>query len=89
MNFTAKLLQAKQGNIYQVSEKADGRNVYFILLVHEHKLKSFLRIKPGQDYQIADYGKILAWDYGQEPPREILQAIEAKYGVKLKTPEFI
>lgn len=63
-----------------VGRDITGEIAWYYVLVDKDKKDSFLKHKPGDSYNIEDYGKIIVSGYGEEVPEDIQEMLKEKYG---------
>lgn len=80
-NFMDHLIRSRSDMCYQVMGKdTTGRTAWYFVLVDKEKKDQFLGHKPGDSYDLADYGKIIASGYGEEVPDDVKEMLKEKYG---------
>ncbi len=67
--------------IYLVKGVDRGRNAWYYVLVDRLKVKLFLKALNDDIIHLENYGKILYSAYGDEPPKEITDALKDEYGI--------
>lgn len=81
-SFAEKII-ANKGHLIHKIQATDisGQRAYYFLLVEPHKEKSLADIiASNKDFDLLDYGKIIASCYGEEPTEEIRTMLKDKYG---------
>jgi hypothetical protein len=68
--------------IYQVKGKdTSGEPAWYFILIDENKKEEFLLRKRGDNYDLIDYGSIVASGYGEDVPEDIQNILKEKYGL--------
>lgn len=67
--------------VYLVKGVDDNRNAWYYVLVERMKVNLFLKALNDDIIHLEKYGKILYSAYGDEPPKEITDAIKEEYGI--------
>lgn len=81
-SFADKII-AQKGHLIHKIQATDitGERAYYFLLVEAHKEKSLTDIiQSKKDFDLQDYGKIIASCYGEEPSEEVKAFLKDKYG---------
>lgn len=66
---------------YQVMGKDTiGKTAWYFVFVAKSMKDEFLKHKVGDNYDISDYGKVIASGYGNEVPEDTKQILREKYG---------
>ncbi len=68
--------------IYLVKGVDDGRNAWYYVLVERLKVNMFLKALSDDIIHLENYGKILYSAYGDEPPKDITDALKDEYGIE-------
>ncbi len=68
--------------IYLVKGIDDNRNAWYYVLVERPKLQLFLKALNDDIIHLENYGKVLYSAYGDEPPQDITDALNAEYGIR-------
>lgn len=63
-----------------VGRDITGEIAWYYVLVDKDKKDAFLKHKPGDSYNIEDYGKIIVSGYGEEVPEDVQEMLKEKYG---------
>ena len=80
-NFMDHLIRSRSDLCFQVMGKdTTGRTAWYFVLIDKEKKDQFLAHKPGDSYDLADYGKIIASGYGEEVPDDVKEMLKEKYG---------
>ncbi len=80
-SFMDHLIRSRSDLCYQVMGKdTTNRTAWYFILVDKDKKEQFLGHKPGDSYDLADYGKIVASGYGDEVPEDVKEMLKEKYG---------
>lgn len=80
-SFMDHLIRSRSDLCYQVMGKdTTNRTAWYFVLVDKEKKEQFLNHKPGDSYDLADYGKIIASGYGDEVPDDVKEMLKEKYG---------
>ena len=80
-NFMDHLIRSRSDMCFQVMGKdTTGRTAWYFVLIDKEKKEQFLAHKPGDSYDLADYGKIIASGYGEEVPDDVKEMLKEKYG---------
>jgi len=58
----------------------DGKPYYAYAIIPPSKYLAFKEAEKHGDYDLADYGEIIAHGHGAEPSAEVKKEIEEKYG---------
>lgn len=81
MGFVDKVVSSQGEYFYKVNATdSTGRRAFYYILVDKLKLKQFLSLKSDGRYDLADYGRIIACGYGEEPTEDAKKMLKAKYG---------
>lgn len=67
--------------VYLVKGVDDNRNAWYYVLVERMKVNLFLKALNDDIIHLEKYGKILYSAYGDEPPKEITDAVKEEYGI--------
>lgn len=67
--------------IYLVKGVDDGRNAWYYVLVDRLKVNLFLKALNDDIIHLEKYGKILYSAYGDEPPKDVTDALKDEYGI--------
>lgn len=81
-SFADKLI-AQKGHLIHKIQATDitGERAYYFLLVEPHREKALADIIASkQDFDLLDYGKIIASCYGEEPSEEVRTFLKDRYG---------
>jgi hypothetical protein len=76
------LKRALASLIYLVKGIDDNRNAWYYVLVERPKLQLFLKALNDDIIHLENYGKVLYSAYGDEPPQDITDALNAEYGIR-------
>jgi hypothetical protein len=68
--------------IYLVKGIDDSRNAWYYVLVERPKLQLFLKALNDDIIHLENYGKVLYSAYGDEPPQDVTDALNAEYGIR-------
>jgi len=80
-NFMDHLIKSRSDLCYQVMGKdITGETAWYFILVDKEKKEQFLGHKVGDNYDLADYGKIIASGYGETVPDDVKEMLKEKYG---------
>lgn len=80
-NFMDHLIKSRADMCYQVMGRdITGRVAWYFILADKEKREQFLAHKPGDSYDLADYGKVIASGYGEEVPQDVKDMLKEKYG---------
>ncbi len=80
-SFMDHLIRSRSDLCFQVMGKdTTNRTAWYFILVDKEKKDQFLNHKPGDSYDLADYGKIIASGYGDEVPDDVKEMLKEKYG---------
>lgn len=80
-NFMDHLIRSRSDLCFQVMGRdSTDRTAWYFILVDKEKKEQFLAHKPGDSYDLADYGKIIASGYGDEVPDDVKEMLKEKYG---------
>ncbi len=80
-SFMDHLIRSRSDLCYQVTGKdITGKTAWYFILVDKEKKDQFLNHKPGDSYDLADYGKIVASGYGDDVPDDVKAMLKEKYG---------
>lgn len=74
---------AQKGHLIHKIKATDitGERAYYFLLVEPPKERALTEIiASGKNFDLLDYGKIIASCYGEEPTEEIRKMLKDKYG---------
>jgi len=63
-----------------VGRDITGEIAWYYVLVDKEKKDAFLKHKPGDSYNIEDYGKIISSGYGEAVPEDVQEMLKEKYG---------
>ncbi len=74
--------RAQASLIYLVKGIDDNRNAWYYVLVERTKLQLFLKALNDDIIHLENYGKVLYSAYGDEPPQDITDALNAEYGIR-------
>jgi hypothetical protein len=74
--------RAQASLIYLVKGIDDNRNAWYYVLVERPKLQLFLKALNDDIIHLENYGKVLYSAYGDEPPQDITDALNAEYGIR-------
>lgn len=66
--------------VYVTGEDMDGHTQWAYALIHADKYLDFKEAEAEGNYQLADYGEVLYFGQGAEPPKEIKQKMAEAYG---------
>lgn len=81
MGFVDKVVSSQGEYFYKVNATdSTGRRAFYYILVDKLKLKQFLSLKSDGRYDLADYGRIIASGYGEEPTEDARKMLKVKYG---------
>ncbi len=81
-SFADKII-AQKGHLIHKIQATDitGERAYYFLLVEPHREKALMEtIESGKDFDLLDYGKIIASCYGEEPNEDVKKLMKDKYG---------
>ncbi len=79
-NFMDHLIRSRTDLCFQVMGRdSTGEVAWYFILVDKEKKEQFLNHKPGDSYDLADYGKIIASGYGEEVPEDVKKSLKEKY----------
>lgn len=85
MKFTQTHTSKKGKYIYKIqSADREGRRVWFFIMVNPAKTKTFLNIKKKSMINLSDYGEILMSGFGDAPPQEAIDEINAQYNLEFE-----
>lgn len=80
-NFMDHLISTRGDMCYKVvGRDITGEIAWYYVLVDKDKKDAFLKHKPGDSYNIEDYGKIITSGYGEEVPEDVQEMLKEKYG---------
>ncbi|HCR86046.1 MAG TPA: hypothetical protein DIV86_05145 [Alphaproteobacteria bacterium] len=80
-NFMDHLISTRGDLCYKVvGRDITGELAWYYVLVDKEKKDAFLKHKPGDSYNIEDYGKIITSGYGEEVPEDVKEMLKEKYG---------
>ncbi len=80
-SFEDRLIKDNANQCYKVvGRDITGEVAWYFVLIEKAKQKDFLSHKPGANYNIEDYGKIICSGYGTEVPDDIQDMLCEKYG---------
>jgi hypothetical protein len=74
--------RAQASLIYLVKGIDDNRNAWYYVLVERPKLQLFLKALNDDIIHLENYGKVLYSAYGDEPPQDVTDALNAEYGIR-------
>lgn len=57
---------------------SQGRDCYFFILTLPEHIKA---LKAAPDFDLNDYGKIIASGFGKEPSRAVVEMLKEKYDI--------
>lgn len=81
MGFADKVLSSQGEYFYKVkATDSTGRRAYYYILVDKLKLPQFLNLNAEGRYDLADYGKIIASGYGEEPTEDVKAMLKKRFG---------
>lgn len=75
------LLEERMNLVYLVRGKDDGREAWHYVLIDAPKLAGFRRGLATGSLDVSEYGKILYSGWGQDPPPNVVGAINAEFSV--------
>ncbi len=79
ISFADKLVKSGSIPIHLVRCKDDkGRDCYFFIMCAGHKISALKAAKSGE-FDLKDYGKIIASGFGAEPSQEIKDMLKKEY----------
>lgn len=79
-SFASKLSKGRGEYVYLVRGKDAGRPAWHYVLIEKMKLPIFLEMVKGDSIDVAKYGKVLHSGWGEDPPEDIVKAVEAEFG---------
>jgi hypothetical protein len=80
-SFMDHLIRSRNDLCFQVMGKdSTGRVAWYFVLIDKEKKEKFLSHKPGDSYDLADYGKIIVSGYGEFVPQDVKDMLKEKYG---------
>ena len=65
-----------------VAKNTDRKNTWYYVLVERPKLQLFLKALNDDIIHLENYGKVLYSAYGDEPPQDVTDALNAEYGIR-------
>lgn len=81
MGFVDKVVSSQGEYFYKVNATdSTGRRAFYYILVDKPKLQKFLGLKPDGRYDLADYGRIIACGYGEEPTEAEKTMLKERFG---------
>ena len=82
-SFVSKLVSKGSVPIYFVTCKdAGGKQAYAYLISTPEKMRMYENARAG-DFDLNDYGKIIASGFGKTPSAEDKKMLKAKYGIDI------
>ena len=85
MSFANKIVGSGSTPIHFITCKdLDGRACFYFLLASNEKIKMLKKVAGGQ-FDLNDYGKILAAGYGSVPSDEVKKKLLDEYGFDANT----
>ena len=80
-SFMDHLISSRGDLCYKiVGRDITGEIAWYYVLVDKDRKDAFLKHKPGDSYNIEDYGKIISSGYGEEVPEDVQKMLKEKYG---------
>jgi hypothetical protein len=76
-SFAKKIAGSRNDLLFLVNGKSKKLEYWCIVAVDRLKLDIFKR-KLGGAMRMQDYGKVLKWGYGSEPPESVLEEFRTK-----------
>ncbi len=77
---------AAQGHLLQKLKARDstGKWAYYFVIMQPHKERQFLeRIQSDGMFDLKDYGRVIASNYGEEPTPETRQLLKDRFGFEV------
>ena len=81
--FSGKLISENNELIYRVNGFKGETKRWYYIFVQKSKLSSFKKALESGDINVAEYGEILAWGEGENPPKDVITTLEDKYKIKI------
>lgn len=83
--FAQKVLQERGGGIRFIQAEENGMPCWFYLRVDSNKIGAYKEALPSGEFNIVDFGEILESDWGNYPPKSVIDFIRSEYG--FETPD--
>ncbi len=79
MAFTEKVQSSKGDLVYLVRGKDAGKPAWHYVLIDKIKLPIFQQALKTGNIDVSEYGKVLESGWGENPPKEVTDAIKKQY----------
>ena len=78
------IASARASQLYLVHGEDDGQPAWYYVEVDKMKLPIFLRLceKKTARLPLPNYGKVVAYGWGTEPPDEVKARVQREYGIE-------
>lgn len=83
-SLTAKIFSAGQQIVWRVDgDDLDGHHYWSYVAVRKIRFSAFKRALESGKIKVQDYGEVLAWGEGDNPPEGTRQYIRQQYGLDI------
>jgi len=76
---TTAVLASRAHLLYRINGQSDGLPYWSYALIDEAKLAAFKKALATGRIHVQDFGKVLVWGEGAEPPPHVVQELKDKY----------
>ena len=80
---TSAILASRSHLVYRIDGQHQGQDYWAYALIDAGKLDAFKKVMETGHIHVQEYGKVLAWGIGGEPPEEVRQQLKDSYNFDL------